>query len=198
MSGNRETIRSDDPWKVAVDVVQSGAMDSSRWEASGTSGEETNGLTRREALRRGTLAGIGLVWVTPQVASYRMTAQLAQATSPVAGTTIPGATTTESKESQEPPSSTEPEIEDEVSPTTISREPTEDTVDKSPSAEATQPRTERESSGEIKDEVLASELPFTGLPLEQLLPLAGGAVATGAAAVRLARERSEKREDSTE
>lgn len=29
--------------------------------------------------------------------------------------------------------------------------------------------------------------------MEQLLPLSGGAVATGAAAVRLARERSEKK-----
>lgn len=175
-------------------------MDSSHWEASGTPEEAKDGLTRREALRRGTLAGIGLVWATPQVASYRMTAHLAQATSPVAGTTIPGATTTEPpektsepeepKEPEEPTGSTEPEIEDKVSPTTISREPT--TVDKGPSAEAAQPRTERGSSDEIKDEVLSSELPFTGLPLEQLLPLAGGAVATGAAAVRLARERSEK------
>lgn len=174
-------------------------MDSSRWEASGTPDEAQEGLTRREALRRGTLAGIGLVWATPQVASYRMTAQLAQATSPVAGTTIPGTTeppekTTdpkdpkEPKEPKEPTGSTEPT--DEVSPTTISRDPT--TVDKGPSAEATQPRTERGSSEEIKDEVLSSELPFTGLPLEQLLPLAGGAVATGAAAVRLARERSER------
>lgn len=180
-------------------------MDSSRWEASGTPDEATDGLTRREALRRGTLAGIGLVWATPQVASYRMTAQLAQATSPVAGTTIPGATTepsekttepTDPKEPQEPTGSTEPT--DEVSPTTISREPTQETVDKGPSAEATQPRNERRPSGEIKDEVLSSELPFTGLPLEQLLPLAGGAVATGAAAVRLARERSEKPEESIE
>ncbi|MFP4554768.1 MAG: hypothetical protein ACLFRT_13035 [Actinomycetota bacterium] len=174
-------------------------MDSSRWEAAGTLDEAKDGLTRREALRRGTLAGIGLVWATPQVVSYRMSAQLAQATSPVAGTTVPGATTTEPSEKtsepeepKEPTGSTEPEIEDEVSPTTISKEPTEETVDKGPSAEATQPPAERDSSEEIKDEVLSSELPFTGLPLEQLLPLAGGAVATGAAAVRLARERSGK------
>lgn len=175
-------------------------MDSPRWEASGTPDEAKDGLTRREALRRGSLAGIGLVWATPQVASYRMTAQLAQATSPVAGTTIPGATTTEPsektsepkepKEPTEPTEPTNPEIQDEVSPTSISEEPTEETVDKGPTAEATQPPGERQSSEEIEDEVLSSELPFTGLPLEQLLPLAGGAVATGAAAVRLARERS--------
>ncbi len=163
-----------------------------RMQSTRAPDEVPEGLTRREALRRGTLAGIGLVWATPQVASYQMTAQLAQATSPVAGTTIPGATTEPSEKT------TDPEIEDEVSPTTITREPTEETVGKGPSAEATQPRTERESSEEIKDEVLASELPFTGLPLEQLLPLAGGAVATGAAAVRLAQERSEKPEESTE
>lgn len=187
-------------------MVQSRAMDSSRWEASETSDEAKDGLTRREALRRGTLAGIGLVWATPQVVSYRMTAQLAQATSPVPGTTIPGAATTEPsekttepeepKEPKESTESTEPAIKDDVSPTSISREPT--TVDRGPSAEATQPRTERGSSEEIKDEVLSSELPFTGLPLEQLLPLAGGAVATGAAAVRLARERPEKPEERTE
>lgn len=171
-------------------------MDSPRWEAPGRPDEAQEGLTRREALRRGTLAGIGLVWATPQVMSYRMTPQLAQATSPVAGTTIPGATTEPTEKTTEPPEektpSTEPEIEDEVSPTTISREPTEETVDRGSSAESTQPRVERESSEEIEDEVLSSELPFTGLPLEQLLPLAGGAVATGAAAVRLARKRSEK------
>lgn len=181
-------------------------MDSSRWEAPGRPEEAQEGLTRREALRRGTLAGIGLVWATPQVTSYRMTAQLAQATSPVPGTTIPGATTEGTEEETEPPEektpSTGPEIEDEVSPTTISQEPTQETVDKGPSAESTQPRAERGSSEEIKDEVLSSELPFTGLPLEQLLPLAGGAVATGAAAVRLARERSNEPsvedEESTE
>jgi hypothetical protein len=48
----------------------------------------------------------------------------------------------------------------------------------------------------MSDEVLATDLPFTGLPVEQLLPLAGGALATGAAMVRLARDR--KVQPSTE
>lgn len=39
------------------------------------------------------------------------------------------------------------------------------------------------------DEVMAADLPFTGLPVEQLVPIAGGAIATGAAMVRLARKR---------
>ncbi|HUG08080.1 MAG TPA: hypothetical protein VMP13_04200 [Acidimicrobiia bacterium] len=44
---------------------------------------------------------------------------------------------------------------------------------------------------ENDDEVVSGQLPFTGLPLEQVLPIAGGALATGAAMVRAARERKE-------
>lgn len=117
--------------------------------------EVQGGITRREALRRGTMAGLGLVWVTPKMASFSMTAQYAQATSPVPETTQP-----------------------EVGGTVIESTPT------------TQPA---EAGKKVEDEVLSKELPFTGLPLEQLLPLAGGAVATGAAAVRMAREKKESK-----
>lgn len=133
------------------------------WDGRATSDESGTGISRRDALKRGTLLGLGLVWVTPQMSSFSMTAQFAQATSPVPETTEPEIGDTSQK------------IEDEVEDVEIENE-----------------------AGEIEDEVLSGELPFTGLPVEQLLPLAGGALATGAAVVRAARERKERPEPAEE
>lgn len=55
--------------------------------------------------------------------------------------------------------------------------------------EGTEVTTEEEVDEEPLDEVLAEELPFTGIHAEQLIPLAGGLIATGAVALRLAKER---------
>ena len=118
------------------------------WEAGASSEEASSGITRREALKRGTMLGLGLVWVTPEMSSFRMTAQFAEATSPVPETEV---------------SDTTAEIENEVKDVEI----------------------------ENDEQVVSGQLPFTGLPLEQALPLAGGALATGAALVRAARERKE-------
>lgn len=155
--------------------------------------EETGrGITRRDALRRGSLAGLGLIWVTPQMSSFTMTAQFAQATSPVTETTQPGSQTTEATtgpttEKTEP--STGPTTVETQPPSTESVEPTV----RGTTVEPTTPSTAKgpESRSEIEDEVLSGQLPFTGLPLEQLIPLAGGTLATGAAVLRAARERKE-------
>lgn len=129
-------------------MFQYGAM-AIRGESAG--GNTPREITRREALRKGSLAGLGMMWVTPAVTTIEMSAQFAQATSPVPETTAP------------------PEVESET------------VVNETPETTGAAPQ----------DEVIAEDLPFTGLPLEQLLPLAGGAIATGAAAVRLAREKEE-------
>lgn len=132
-----------------VGVVESDSMRQTDWEEAGATPDEAGrGITRRDALKRGTLLGLGLVWVTPQMSSYAMTAQLAQATSPVPEPEV---------------SDTSLQVEDEVLDVEI----------------------------ENDDEVVSDQLPFTGLPLEQVLPIAGGALATGAAVVRAARERKE-------
>lgn len=125
------------------------------WEAGATPDETGRGITRREALKRGTVLGLGLVWVTPEMSSFRMTAQFAEATSPVPETEV---------------SDTSEEIETEVENVEI----------------------------ENDEQVVSGELPFTGLPLEQVIPLAGGALATGAALVRAARERKEHTEPIAE
>ena len=107
-----------------------------------------------------------------------MTAQFAQSTSPVPETTQAevGGTTVET-------------IDPEVKGTTV--ETTETT-------QAAVGGTHVVAGPGVKDEVLSDQLPFTGLPLEQLLPLAGGAIATGAAAVRMARERKHPEADTEE
>lgn len=135
------------------------------------------------------------MWVTPQMASFTMTAQFAQATSPVPETTVPENGTT-----------TQPETGGssiETTPSSESTEPSTETTEEVEgiTVETTQPSaggTQVEARDEIKDEVLSDQLPFTGLPVEQLLPLAGGAIATGAAVVRLAREKKEKEVEGTE
>jgi hypothetical protein len=129
-------------------VVESDSMRHGDWEAGATPDETRSGITRREALKRGTVLGLGLVWVTPEMSSFRMTAQFAEATSPV------------------------PEVSDTVEDEVESVEIENDEIDND-------------------EQVVSGQLPFTGLPLEQALPLAGGALATGAALVRAARERKD-------
>ena len=64
-----------------------------------------SGITRREALRKGTLAGLGMVWVTPAVTSIEMTPALAQATSgPTTDTTQPRGDTSTSNGGSSPTS----------------------------------------------------------------------------------------------
>lgn len=114
-----------------------------------------------------------MMWVTPAVTTIEMSAQFAQATSPVPETTAPPEVESETVVRDSPGSTAPPEVESE----TVVNETTE-TTEAAP-----------------QDEVIAEDLPFTGLPLEQLLPLAGGAIATGAAAVRLARDKNEEGTD---
>jgi hypothetical protein len=58
-------------------------------------GEMGTNLTRRDALRRGTLLGAGAVWAAPAVRSLTMSSTFAAATSPaVIGEEVEGTTTT--------------------------------------------------------------------------------------------------------
>lgn len=157
------------------------------------------GISRRDVLKRGTMAGLGVVWVAPKVSSFSMTAQYAQATSPVPeNTTVPDNETTGPTTDDTTIESSTPSTEGErTSPT----DPTEPEVAGTVIENTTQPEVaggQVEAGSEVKDEVLASQLPFTGLPLEQLIPIAGGAVATGAAVVRMAREKKEPEAETAE
>jgi len=174
-------------------------------DGGGGPDQSGGGLTRREALQRGSLAGLGLVWAVPRVDSITMSAQFAQATSPV-----PTDSTQPENDTTQPENGTTRPENDTTQPENGSTQPqngTEPTTDattvesSSPSSNGTSQPIGGGTTVEASppdDEVLASDLPFTGLPLEQLLPLAGGAIATGAAAVRLARERKVELESSEE
>jgi len=169
-------------------------------ESDGGGGPDLSGggLTRREALRRGSLAGLGLVWAVPRVDSITMSAQYAQATSPVpTATTQPENDTTQPENGTTGPENDTTQPENGTEPTTEGT-PVEST---SPTSDGTSEPTVKETIIEAsppEGEVVADDLPFTGLPLEQLLPLAGGAIATGAAVVRLARERKVEPKSSEE
>lgn len=166
------------------------------------------GISRRDVLKRGTMAGLGLVWVAPKVSSFSMTAQFAQATSPVPETTAPEDETTVPDDGTTGPTtddttieSSTPSTEGEKTSPTDPTDPTEPEVAGTVIENTTQPEVaggQVEAGSEVKDEVLASQLPFTGLPLEQLIPIAGGAVATGAAVLRMAREKKEPEAETAE
>lgn len=148
------------------------------------------GITRREALRRGALGGLGLVWAAPSMERLALSAQHAQATSPVT-------TTTEAEETTTTPPEETTTTEPEVTNTTITGETT--TTEGTPGREVagTTVTVGDEVAGtviEAETEVEAGQLPFTGFNAEHLLPIAGGLIATGAAAVRLAKERQAKQE----
>lgn len=160
------------------------------------------GISRRDVLKRGTMAGLGLVWVAPTVSSFSMTAQYAQATSPVPeNTTVPDNETTGPTTDDTTIDSSTPSTEGERTSPSDPTDPTEPEVAGTVIENTTQPEVaggQVEAGSEVKDEVLASQLPFTGLPLEQLIPIAGGAVATGAAVVRMAREKKEPEAETAE
>lgn len=143
-----------------------------------------SGITRREALRKGTLAGLGMVWVTTAVTSIEMSPELAQATSgPKTSTTQPGGETSTSNGDSPSTSSSSQATSTEAGQPSTSADVKSQTTSQGSTAPSSGP------TAAPQDEVLADNLPFTGLPLEQLLPLAGGAVATGAALVRAARDK---------
>jgi len=159
------------------------------------------GITRREALRKGTLAGLGMVWVTPAVTSIEMTPALAQATSgPRTDTTQPQGNTSTSNGGSTPTSSevgnTSTSIDGNdtstsagVQASSTAGEETSSSADVGSQTTSGATRPNQGATAAPQDEVLAGDLPFTGLPLEQLLPLAGGAIATGAVVVRAARDK---------
>lgn len=164
------------------------------------------GITRREALRKGTLAGLGMVWVTPAVTSIEMSPALAQATSgPKTDTTQGQGNTSTSNGGTTPTSNggttaTTSDVGNTSSSSGAQASSTGGGATSSSqdvSAQTTSQGTTGGPTAAAEDEVLADDLPFTGLPLEQLVPLAGGAIATGAAIVRAARAKEGSDAEST-
>lgn len=137
-------------------------------------------LSRREALRRGALAGLGLVWAPPAIQQLTLRAESAQVTSPVPEDTTP---TTEGEGGGQTTTTTTTTQPSGGGPTPQVNEPPTDVGGIS----IQQPNpTPQEVAAE---QITADELPFTGLPADQLLPLAGGMLASGAAALHMAREK---------
>lgn len=125
-----------------------------------------------------------MVWVTTAVTSIEMSPELAQATSgPKTSITQPGGGTSTSNGDSPSTSSSSQATSTEAGQPSTSADVKSQTTSQGSTAPSSGP------TAAPQDEVLADNLPFTGLPLEQLLPLAGGAVATGAALVRAARDK---------
>lgn len=184
--------------------------------AGAGSGDGSNGLTRRELLKKGSMAGVGVAWIAPAMTSIEMTADFAQATSgppetspttqptqqtstTAETTTTESQTTTAAESTSTPPTQETTTTVGEQSKSTESSSTTAGQSSTSPTVEsqttfASSPPQSQEPEVEVEDEVLVNELPFTGLHLEQLIPLAGGAIATGAAVVRAAREKKQAEE----
>ena len=158
------------------------------------------GITRREALRKGTLAGLGMVWVTPAVTSVEMSPALAQATSGPETDTTQGQGNTSTSNGGTTPTSNDgtTATTSDVGNTSSSAGAQASSTAGGATSSSQDVRSQTTAQGTTggptaapETQVLADDLPFTGLPLEQLLPLAGGAVATGAAIVRAARDKED-------
>ena len=148
-------------------------------------GREARGITRREALRQGTLFGAGAVWATPALSSITMSANLAAATSP----TIPPPddnTPPPPDDNTPPPDSNTPPPDTNNPPPDTGKPPTEvegDEVTTSTTAptsvggiSVTQPNPSQVQAG--------GELPLTGLEVADTAILGAGLLAAGAALLK--------------
>ncbi|HKX75292.1 MAG TPA: hypothetical protein VJR05_07865 [Acidimicrobiia bacterium] len=162
-------------------------------------GREARGITRREALRQGTLFGAGAVWATPALSSITMSANLAAATSP----TIPPPddNTPPPPDDNSPPPDTNNPPPDTNNPPPDTNNPLPDTNNPPPDTgkpptevegdEVTTSTTAPTSVGGISvtqpnpSQVQAGgELPLTGLEVADTAILGAGLLAAGAALLK--------------
>jgi len=167
-------------------------------------GDMGTNLTRRDALRRGTLLGAGAVWAAPAVRTLTMSSNFAAATSPVVGGEEVETTTTTVGETPTTTGQT---------PTTAGETPT--TAGQSPATTAQTPTTAGASTGTIPTEVegvvvtqapggspqgppivSADQLPLTGVEARGGAVLGAGLLAVGAAIVAATKEDGPERPQS--
>jgi hypothetical protein len=136
-------------------------------------GDMGTNLTRRDALRRGTLLGAGAVWAAPAVRSLTMSSTFAAATSPVViGEEVEGTTTTAG---ETPTTAGETPTTAGATPTTVETEVEGIVVTQPPGSDP---------QGPGIPVVSGDNLPLTGIEARDAALLGTGLLAVGAALVQ--------------
>lgn len=155
--------------------------------------EQMEGLTRRQALRKGTLLGAGAVWAAPAVRTLTMSSNFAAATSPIVD---PGDTETPPKNppTDGPGDSEDPTVNPTEPPTEVDDNEVDDKEvdDNEVDNEVGDNEVESDSPvvGGIQvtnpgaNQVQSGELPLTGLDVGDTAVLAAGLMAAGAAVLK--------------
>ena len=135
-------------------------------------GDMGTNLTRRDALRRGTLLGAGAVWAAPAVRTLTMSSNVAAATSPVVGEEVEGTTTTLG---ETPTTSGETPTTSGATPTTVGTDVEGIVVTQPPGSDP---------QGPGIPVVSGDNLPLTGIEAREAALLGTGLLAVGAALVQ--------------
>lgn len=151
-------------------------------------GDMGTNLTRRDALRRGTLLGAGVVWAAPAVRTLTMSSNFAAATSPVVDdeevevspTTAEGTTSTTAEETT-PPAGGPNDTGDDDDTTGVSG-----IVVSQPGAPQVSSGAPQVSGGQVQ--VASGQLPLTGIEAGEAALLGAGLLAVGAAIVRATKQ----------
>lgn len=151
-------------------------------------GDMGTNLTRRDALRRGTLLGAGVVWAAPAVRTLTMSSNFAAATSPVVDdeevevspTTAEGTASTTAEETT-PPAGGPNATDDDDDTTEVSG-----IVVSQPGAPQVSSGAPQVSGGQIQ--VASGQLPLTGIEAGEAALLGAGLLAVGAAIVRATKQ----------
>lgn len=141
-------------------------------------GDSGTNLTRRDALRRGTLLGAGVVWAAPAVRTLTMSSNFAAATSPVVDDEEDEVLTTGSE-------GTTPTTADGAS--TTAGGPNDDDITEVSGIVVSQPGAPQVGSGQVSGgqiQVVSGQLPLTGIEAGEGALLGAGLLAVGAAIVR--------------
>jgi len=141
-------------------------------------GETGTNLTRRDALRRGTLLGAGAVWAAPAVRSLTMSSTFAAATSPVVGEEVEATTTT----GETPTTAGETPTTAGETPTTAGETPT--TVETEVEGIVVTQPPGSDPQGPGIPVVSGDDLPLTGIEARDAALLGTGLLAVGAALVQ--------------
>jgi hypothetical protein len=138
-------------------------------------GEVGTNLTRRDALRRGTLLGAGVVWAAPAVRTLTMSSNFAAATSPVVDDEeVEGSSTTATTADGPGGSADTTQPGDDDDNTGVS------------GVVVSQPGSPQVSSGTPM--VSGGQLPFTGIEAGEAALIGAGMLAVGAAVVRATKQ----------
>lgn len=143
-------------------------------------GDTGTNLTRRDALRRGTLLGAGVVWAAPAVRTLTMSSNFAAATSPVVDDEEDVVPTTGSEGTTDGATTTAGGPNDD-----------DDDITEVSGIVVSQPGAPQVGSGQVSGgqvQVVSGQLPLTGIEAGEGALLGAGLLAVGAAIIRATKQ----------